>query len=163
MNRAVLLLGGNLNNPRENFKKSCTEINKNIGTISQKSSLYESEAWGFESEYLFLNQVIIVNTKLNAFDLLKATQEIERKIGRKEKTQSQIYSSRLIDIDILFFNNDIIETKDLIVPHAKLHLRNFTLLPLKELIPEFIHPVLNKSIIWLTDNSIDNNQCLKLS
>ncbi len=159
MNSVFLLLGGNLGHIQNNFIQAISLISENCGSISQKSRLYESKAWGFEAKELFLNQVVEIKTKLTATALLKETQTIEKKIGRKEKTKEDNYNSRLIDIDILFFNSEIIETKELSVPHPRMHLRNFTLLPLNEIIPDFIHPGLGKTILWLTEHSTDESTC----
>jgi len=157
MNSTFLLLGGNLGHIQENFSQAINLISNKIGSISQQSRLYQSEPWGFEAKELFLNQVIKINTKLSAIEVLRKTQAIEQEIGRKEKTKEQNYSSRLIDIDILFFNNEIIETKELIIPHPRLHLRNFTLFPLNEIIPNFTHPSIGKTILWLTEHSKDKS------
>jgi 2-amino-4-hydroxy-6-hydroxymethyldihydropteridine diphosphokinase len=100
---------------------------------------------------------------LKPHECLKATQSVEQAIGRKEKSQNLVYSSRLIDIDILFYNDEIIDTKDLTIPHPRLHLRNFTLQPLNELMPEYIHPKLKKSIEWLCQNSEDKDLCKRIS
>ena len=162
MNKAILLLGGNLGNIQQNFKKTKILISSQTGNIQLKSSLYESKAWGFEAEELFINQVILVETKLSPIQLLQETQEIENTIGRKTKTRNSEYSSRLIDIDILFYNNDIIELPNLIIPHPKLHLRNFTLAPLNEIMPNFTHPKLTKTISWIFENSKDQNNCRKI-
>ena len=161
-NQVCILLGGNLGQKKQNLETASKYISKKIGTIHQKSSLYKSDAWGFESNDYFLNQVIIIETELDAFEILKQTQEIEKIIGRKEKTTAQKYASRLIDIDILFFNNDIIESKYLCIPHPRLHERNFTLLPLNELLPNYIHPKIKKSILYLYSNSKDKGKCYKL-
>ena len=159
MNKACLLLGGNLGNVSLNFKIASEYMANCCGEITNKSNLYQSESWGFEAKELFLNQVLIIETKLTAQELLQETQSIEQKIGRKTKSQNQEYQSRLIDIDILFFEDDIIQTENLTIPHPRLHLRNFTLAPLHELIPNYIHPKLKKSISWLFENSKDKIEC----
>lgn len=163
MNNVVILLGGNLGRPIENFIKSKQQISEAIGAITNESSIYESSAWGFEAKELFLNQVIIVESNLKPFELLKATQNIEQSIGRKNKTIDLEYSSRLIDIDILFYNDDIIQQPNLSIPHPRLHLRNFTLEPLNEILPNFVHPILKKEISTLLRNSPDQAECKKLN
>ncbi len=162
MNKCVLLLGGNLGQIQTNFAQATAKIECRIGHIIQKSSIYQSEAWGFESSSLFLNQVIIIETELSPTEVLQETQQIESEIGRKEKTQNLAYSSRLIDIDILFFDSKIIESKDLIIPHPRLHLRNFTLIPLVEVLPQFSHPILKKSLTELLNESPDKSICKEL-
>ncbi len=159
MSKASLLLGGNLGDVSVNLKTAIDFISNKCGAITKQSNLYQSKAWGFDAEELFLNQVLIIETELTAEELLQQTQSIENIIGRKSKTQNQEYHSRLIDIDILFYNDDIIQLKDLTIPHPRLHLRNFTLAPLHELIPSYIHPELKKSISWLFENSEDKIEC----
>jgi len=161
MNKIVLLLGGNLGNIKYNFEQALKYISKNIGTVSNTSNLYQSKAWGFESKDLFLNQVVLTESTLSPIQLLEQTQSIENLVGRKKKTRNLEYSSRLIDIDILFYNNEIIESDRLSIPHPRLHLRNFTLFPLQEILPDYTHPKLKKSITWLTENSVDKSECTK--
>ncbi len=162
MNNAILLLGGNLGNIQQNFKKAKDLISEQTGVIQSESSLYESKAWGFDTNELFLNQAIQIETSLSPVELLNITQNIEKSIGRKSKTKDQEYSSTLIDIDILFFNDEIIKSKRLTSPHPRLHLRNFTLAPLNEIMPNFTHPELNKTINWIFNNSKDQDNCRKI-
>ena len=161
MNTVFILLGGNLGKVRDNFIRTNKLLEEALGHISQKTAIYQSEAWGFKSESVFLNQVVVCKTKLSAHDILMHTQSIEKLIGRKVKTQNANYSDRLIDIDILFYNKEIIETKDLIIPHPRLHMRRFTLMPLNEIIPNFIHPKFNKSIAWLNKQCEDKQICVE--
>ncbi len=162
MNKCVLLLGGNLGDVQNNFAQANDKIKNRIGTLAQQSALYRSEPWGFEASDLFLNQVIVVKTQLSPFEVLDETQKIESEIGRKEKTQGQAYSSRLIDIDILFFDSLVLQQERLEIPHPRLHLRNFTLQPLAEIIPNFRHPVLKKTVTELLEQSPDNSICKKV-
>ncbi len=156
MNQAILLLGGNLGDRKMLLIQAIKEIAKNCGSIIKKSKIYESEAWGFESKHNFLNQAISIETKLNAMELLIKLQQIEKKLGRQNKTNTeQVYSSRLIDIDILFFNREIINNKDLIIPHPRLHLRKFTLNCLLDISPEYIHPILENSIKTISNKCVD--------
>ncbi|HON18117.1 MAG TPA: 2-amino-4-hydroxy-6-hydroxymethyldihydropteridine diphosphokinase [Salinivirgaceae bacterium] len=145
-NTAILSLGSNIE-PRQNFLSRASEsIDSQCGTILKISSVYQSEAWGFQSDP-FLNLVLILSTTLNPFELLSRTQAIEREMGRVQKSSpSTGYASRTIDIDILFFNNWTINTPQLVVPHPQLNLRKFVLVPLCELLPDFIHPIENKTI-----------------
>jgi len=153
MNRAVLLLGGNMGNRIELMDYALVYIAK-LGTITSKSSIYESEAWGFESEKDFLNIAITIETEYNAFELLKELQIIEQLTGRERSGKG--YSSRKMDIDILFYNDEIIETADLQIPHPRLHKRMFTLKCLMDIIPNYTHPKLKMNIIELTSNCTDN-------
>ncbi len=154
MNRLVILLGGNIGDKIPNLTKAVFLIESELGKVVLKSSLYESEPWGYDDAYQYLNAVVIVETFYSAKRCLDVLLSIERKLGRTRK-QTKTYEARTIDLDVLFYNNDIIEEKDLLVPHPLLHKRNFTLIPLKELIPNFIHPMLKKSIITLYKESND--------
>jgi len=155
MNQAVLLLGGNLGDRKAIISEANRLINESCGGIIKQSKIYESEAWGFETENNFFNQAILIESKYNAKYLLELTQNIEIQLGRKQKTSTN-YVSRPIDIDILFYNSDIIETDKLTIPHPRLHLRKFTLECLMDLNPSYIHPVLKNSISELLKQCVDN-------
>lgn len=114
-------------------------------SLIRTSAFYETEPWGMDSENWFVNAVVEIKTTLAARDLLNVCKRIEQQLGRRA-SEGNGYSDRTIDIDILFYNKDIINDDDLIVPHKYLHLRAFTLVPLLELIPNFEHPVLHKTI-----------------
>lgn len=146
MNKVILLLGGNIGDRSKYIGDSISDISK-LGNISARSSIYESEAWGFESENNFLNQAIELETIIGALDLLKELQKIENNLGRKR--HGNVYTSRKIDIDILFYNTEIITTQDLIIPHPRMHKRLFTLKCVMDIIPNYVHPVLKMSIIEL--------------
>jgi len=153
MNKAILLLGSNLGDRTLLINDAISHISK-LGAISLKSSIYESEAWGFESNENFLNIAIEIQTEYEALDLLKELQSIENKMGRIRNSKG--YSSRTMDIDILFFNSEMINNDILIVPHPRLHERMFTLKCLMDIVPEYNHPTLGKSIIELTKECTDN-------
>jgi 2-amino-4-hydroxy-6-hydroxymethyldihydropteridine diphosphokinase len=159
MNRSVLIIGGNIGN-REKVLKYCILELKEIGKILKYSSIYESEPWGFEGVENFYNQVVEIETNLNAFDLLRKTQEIEKKLGRKRKEIQ--WSDRVIDIDILFFNEDLFETHDLVVPHKEIANRRFVLEPLVEILPNFNHPILNISTTDLLKICTDKGKVWKV-
>lgn len=143
----VLSFGGNQEETLSCFEQAVFFIEKKIGKITTTSSLYATKAWGMEKDTPdFLNQVIILSTHLKPKKLLKATQKLEKKLGRKAKSKNENYENRPIDIDLLFFGDRIIEKKKLIVPHYLLHTRKFILEPLSEIIPDYIHPVLKKTI-----------------
>jgi 2-amino-4-hydroxy-6-hydroxymethyldihydropteridine diphosphokinase len=162
MNEVYLCLGGNLGNCFETFKQVCGQINQHVGAITMQSSVYQSQAWGMDKAPDFYNQVIKLETTLSAEELLLILLEIEKKLGR-ERTETTTYQSRLIDIDILFFNKKIIETDTLHIPHPRLHLRKFVLEPLNEIAPNFVHPVLNKTISQLLHECTDTGQVKKLT
>ena len=117
-------------------------------SIIRTSAFYETEPWNMASETWFVNAVVEIKTSLSPRELLNECRRIEAQLGRKPASSGK-YEDRTIDIDILFYGNEIIHEEDLTIPHKYLHLRAFTLVPLLELIPDFIHPVLHKSIIDL--------------
>ena len=152
MNQTYLLIGGNLGNRQKNLEKAKELIVANAGQVGKTSSLYETEAWGMRDQPAFLNQVLFLFTKLDPRQLLSTILDIEHQMGR-ERTQK--FGPRAIDIDILFYNDAIIDEPGLTIPHPQLHLRKFTLEPLYEIAPSFIHPVLNKSISDLLEDCPD--------
>jgi 2-amino-4-hydroxy-6-hydroxymethyldihydropteridine diphosphokinase len=159
-NHLFLLLGGNTGNIAGNFSFSIRDIETEIGKLISASPVYMSEPWGFHSKDLFLNQVLQVETTLSPEDILKKILFIERKLGRIRSGKK--YSSRTIDIDILFLGDKIINTPDLTIPHPRLHLRRFTLVPLNDIAPGFIHPLLKKSVSQLLlecEDSLDVKPC----
>lgn len=119
--------------------------------IIRTSAFYESEPWNMKSENWFVNAVVELKTTLTPHHLLEQCQRIEKQLGRKP-SQPGVYEDRTIDIDILFYKKEIINEPDLTIPHKYLHLRAFTLVPLLELIPDFEHPVLHKTISQLHED-----------
>jgi 2-amino-4-hydroxy-6-hydroxymethyldihydropteridine diphosphokinase len=146
--KVLILLGGNQNNTIELFKQSISFILNDAGTIVNKSSIYKSAPWGFEAENDFLNQIIELDTQLPPLKLLLYLLDVESVLGRV-RLENGCYSSRGIDIDILFYDDLVLETNELTIPHPRLHLRKFTLMPLVELWPNFVHPVLLNSMAQL--------------
>jgi len=157
INRAILSIGGNLGNRAENISRCVDYIERRIGKIVRRSSIYESEAWGFESEHRFLNMVIVVETSLPPELLLQEVHAIENILLRQRTGIG--YTSRTMDIDILFFNNEIINTPTLTIPHPRLHERRFVLLPLHEILPDMVHPVLRKNVGELLAECRDELLC----
>jgi len=153
MIKLYLLLGGNLGNKQQVFAEARTQLEKHIGPISAQSAIYETEPWGFESEDLFWNQALELNTALSPDEVLTQTQMIELELGRIRKEKQ--YDSRIIDIDILFFGNQIIKFSNLTVPHPRIQERKFALVPLCEIAADLIHPVFQKSIRELLDECPD--------
>lgn len=160
MSNAFILLGSNMGDKKNMLLNAVNDIKKTIGEIITKSSIYETEPWevdGFQESYL--NQVIQINTTLTAKNLLIELNKIETKYGRNREIKN---SSRTLDLDILFFDNQIIHNNDLTIPHPRLHLRNFTLIPLMEIAPYYIHPKLNKNIEELYDECKDPSEVILL-
>ncbi len=160
MNAAYILLGGNIGNVEETFVRARAFINGVAGCITASSSLYKSVPWGFESNNMFLNQALEISTILHPFDLLSTLLEIEKALGR-HRTKSG-YQSRMIDIDILFYENLAIFQEGLEIPHPRLHLRRFALMPLAEIAPNFIHPKLNVSVAKLLEVCLDLSEVEKV-
>lgn len=143
-------LGTNLGNKRVNIELALENIEKQIGKIVSQSAFYSSEPLGFESDNLFLNCTVEIKTTLLPHELLAETQALEKSMGRMKKTDSSGYSDRIIDIDILFFNSEIVnDAPKLVIPHPLMQERDFVLKPLAEIAPDFVHPVLNKTVLQL--------------
>ena len=141
-----LSLGTNLGNKEENLRLAISEIQKRIGTVVSQSAFIATEPWGFESENSFLNACIGIETNLLPFELLDATQAIERDLGRKEKSKNEVYHDRIIDIDILIYHHAVIRTQRLTIPHAHLSERMFVLEPLDEIAHNLIVPGTTMSV-----------------
>ena len=154
--RVTLLIGGNQGNRAELLQQACNMIGQEIGDIVQLSSIYESEAWGFEAEQSFLNQAVVVETRLDAQQVLNKALAIEAELGRVRMGNG--YASRTMDIDILFVDDNCIDTPELIVPHPRIHQRNFVLVPLCEIMPDFVHPILQKTMSNLLKISPDEGK-----
>lgn len=144
--RLFLSFGSNLGDKQKNIEAAYEKIEERIGNIVSASALYISNPVGFQSDNLFVNSVCEVDTNLDIYTAFAITQEIEKEIGRDEKSIDGIYSDRLIDIDILLAENLVIKSPELTIPHPQLHLREFVLAPMCEIAPDVIHPVLGKSI-----------------
>ena len=156
MHTTVLLLGGNKGDVLSTFQLSIQAFEEKGYTLFKKSSIYCSKSWGYESENIFYNQVLILKTNNSPQDILNDLLSIEEKLGRT-RNSSDTYEDRTIDIDIIFYDDRVIEEENLVIPHPRLHLRNFCLVPLMEIIPNFIHPGLNKSIGQLTEECTDSS------
>ncbi len=150
MPRIVLLTGTNLGDRARNIGTAEKKIESALGTVLQRSSVHESEPWGFQAAEKFLNQVLVVKTDLSPREALKKVLAIESEMGRQRQPEpenlSKVYTSRIIDIDILFYDDLIIREKELTVPHPLIAEREFVLTPLREVMPDFIHPVIGKKI-----------------
>lgn len=159
MNKVYLLIGGNLGIVKDNLLLATQQISSKIGQVIQVSAIYQTKAWGMENQPDFLNQVLLVETTLTADKVLENTQIIENNMGRVRLMKN---GPRIIDIDILFYNDDIIHSSQLSVPHPLLQQRNFVLHPMSDIAPDLIHPVLHKSILQLKQQSPDKLEVLKI-
>ena len=148
-----LLLGGNLGDRSYYFSSAISLIRERIGVITATSSLYETEPWGFNHKNWFLNQVLKISSSLLPAEVLKIIHSIEEELGRKRTITR--YRSRNIDIDILFVDEEIYYSANLVIPHPRLHRRNFALLPLLEIAPTLRHPLLNMSVEELKEKCKD--------
>lgn len=157
---SYLLLGTNQGDKISNLENVKKEINNIAGKISKFSSVYITEPWGFEHPEEFLNQAICIKTSLNPEQLLDVLLNIELKMGRVRNRNE--YQARIIDIDILLYNNLMINTERLIIPHPLLHERLFALKPLTEIAPGYEHPVLKKTITELLKSCKDTKKVKKI-
>ena len=139
-----LLLGTNLGDRCANLEMALKLISERAGKILKMSSVLETDSWGFECETKFLNQAIHIESGLNPFELLQVLQKIEKDLGRSKK-KSEVYESRIIDIDILYYGVQIINEDRLNIPHPHLQHRFFALKPLNEIASQFVHPVLKEN------------------
>jgi 2-amino-4-hydroxy-6-hydroxymethyldihydropteridine diphosphokinase len=147
MHQVFLGIGGNTGNKHDNFDKVYTFIKNELGAIIKRSLVYETPPWGFRSEENFWNQVILVETHFSPEKLLENIAEIENWFGRERKSGK--YSSREMDIDILYFDELILKTETLTIPHPQIANRLFVLVPLAEIAPEFVHPLLKINSLQL--------------
>ena len=154
MNVAYLCLGGNIGDRESAIYQALFEISQKVGEIKAQSKIYETEAWGVENQQAYLNQCIEVSTYLSADELITNLLSIEQYLGRT-RTLNGGYEPRTIDLDVLFFNNEVINSTHLTVPHPRLHLRKFVLIPLNEICPNYLHPILNKTIFNLLSECSD--------
>lgn len=159
MKEVYLLLGSNLGDSKKKLSDALRIIEEKLGLVIRSSSLYQTAAWGKTDQPDFINQVLCLRTKLPPRQLLEQILVIENQLGR---IRAEKWSSRTIDIDILFYGDLILQEKDLIIPHPFLHLRKFTLMPLCEINPELYHPVLKAKAIDLLNKLEDNLQVKKL-
>lgn len=155
---SFILLGSNMGNREELLNDAIVMIESRCGKVVLKSSLYESEPWGFDADVYFLNQAIAIESVLSPHDLLKELLTIEAELGRKRKENHIGYESRPIDLDIIYYDDIINNDEDLILPHPRLHLRRFVLMPLCEIAPDFVHPVLKETNLSLLEKCEDHSE-----
>lgn len=154
MNLVFLCLGGNIGNREANLNSAILKIAELCGQITASSSIYETDAWGSNSNLKYLNQVIQIHTKFTPQQLMQTVLDIETDLGRQRNDNQN--ADRTIDIDILFFNHQIINSAKIHIPHPRLHLRKFVLMPFFEINQDFLHPEINKTIKQLLLECPDN-------
>ncbi|MDR0544544.1 MAG: 2-amino-4-hydroxy-6-hydroxymethyldihydropteridine diphosphokinase [Odoribacteraceae bacterium] len=152
----VLIFGSNMEDRAGNIRQAIS-LASAAGEEVQRSSLYESDPWGFSADVPFYNQVVVYRTALAPTAVLQLCARVEQQMGR-QRDPSTRYASRVIDVDILFHGSRVANLPDLIIPHPRLAARRFVLAPLAELLPSFIHPTLNKSISALLQECPDAGQ-----
>ncbi|MCM1313161.1 MAG: 2-amino-4-hydroxy-6-hydroxymethyldihydropteridine diphosphokinase [Bacteroides sp.] len=146
MHTTYLALGANLGDKQKMMAQAIEEIGACIGSVTACSSFIETLPWGFESCHTFLNAAVCVSTSMTPEELLEATQDIERRMGRKVKSADGIYHDRTIDIDILLYDDIILSEPRLVIPHPMMHLRRFVLEPLAEIAPHTVIPGTGKTV-----------------
>ena len=160
MHKVFLGLGTNMGDRDANLREAISRVGEHIGPIRKTSSLFETEPWGFDTSNKFLNMVAEVETWLTPSGVLGAILMIEAQLGRIRGEKQ--YSSRVIDIDILFYDDLILDEITLKIPHPLMHKRNFVLVPLNEIAPDLIHPVLKKSVGSLLNCCEDLSEVRKM-
>lgn len=144
--RITLSFGSNLGKKKETIEQAYALLEKELGKMVSKSAFLETKPWGFESEDMFVNSAAVFETEKTPMQALEICNRIEEMLGRKRSVDDVGYASRTIDIDIIFCDSQIIDTPLLKVPHPLMEKRDFVLKPLREIMPDFVHPVLGKKI-----------------
>ena len=153
--KVIILLGSNLDDPAVQLELARTLLEKNGLPILSTSSIYRTSAWGNEQQNDFLNQVLVLKTGLEPLELLRTLLSIELEMGR---VRYKKWGPRIIDIDILFYEDLVINMDGLHIPHPEIQNRRFTLQPLNEILPEMKHPILGKTLKELLEDCIDKGQ-----
>jgi len=155
----ILLLGSNQGESQVLLKKARALLEEALGEIKIVSSIYRTKAWGKTNQPDFLNQVVVIPYTGHSVSALDLVLEIEHKLGR---TRTVKWGERTMDIDILYYGNQICQTTRLTLPHPALHIRRFALVPMCEILPDFIHPVFNKTQVQLLNECPDHLEVIKL-
>lgn len=143
MNKVFLLIGGNMGDRLQNLHQAIDLLAASCGPVLQQSAVYETAAWGKTDQAAFLNQAIVLSTALSPQELITTILSVEEKMGR---LRMEKFGPRVIDIDIMFYDDAIIHEPNLIIPHPELQNRRFALVPMTEIAPRMVHPVLNKTL-----------------
>lgn len=143
MNKVFLLIGGNMGDRLQNLHQAIAQLSAAVGPVIQQSAVYETAAWGKTDQAAFLNQALLLDTSLSPGELITAVLLVEERMGRH---RTEKFGPRVIDIDIMFYNEEVIDEPHLTIPHPQLQNRRFALVPLNEIAPKLVHPVLNKTL-----------------
>lgn len=157
--KLILLVGGNKGDRKELLVAAVKAVSK-LGKVTLKSKVYETEAWGGVAKGAFLNQLVMINTKYSPLEILVFTKQIETDLGRK---RAEHWGDRTMDIDIIYFGDKVIDTDELQVPHPLLTERKFVLVPLTEILPDFIHPFLGTSSLQMLECCQDKSEVWPLN
>lgn len=141
-NKVFIAIGSNLGDRAENLKKAIREIELKLGAMIKQSSVYETKPWGKTNQPDFFNQVVLVHSNKSPEECLRILSNIEKQMGRKREEK---WGTRIIDLDLLYVNGSIIQTEKLLLPHPGIAQRRFVLVPLVEIAPDFLHPLLQKN------------------
>ncbi len=160
-NKVTIGLGGNLGDVKKTLLETIELISTKIGKIHSTSSVYQTQAWGVEDQPSFLNQVVVAETALTPLEVLDCCLEIEQELGR-DRINGTKWGERVIDVDVLFYASLLIDLPTLKVPHPHIQDRNFVLVPLMEIAPDFVHPQLKKTPQELKEVSTDKMTVIKL-
>ena len=152
MNQVYLQLGSNMGERYQYLSSAISLIEEKIGVVESASKIYESTPWRIDGQENYLNQVLLVKSNLSSLGVLHEALQIENELGR---VRLEKWGERIIDVDIIFYNDEMIETAELCVPHKHMHERLFVLFPLVEIAPDFIHPKYKKTIIELVASCSD--------
>jgi 2-amino-4-hydroxy-6-hydroxymethyldihydropteridine diphosphokinase len=158
MNNAYLMIGGNLGDRLANLNNAKIEIELHCGKILSSSAIYETAAWGFTEQPPFFNQALQVETTLSATELMQQLLSIELSLGRERLLP---LGPRSIDLDIIYFNNEKIQNDTVSIPHPRMEQRNFVLIPLNEIAPNYLHPILNLPTSTLLKQCKDESHVYK--
>lgn len=161
MSKVTILSGSNLDDRSFYIQQAIKLIKERVGVVTAQSSVYESEPWGYTSSNSFYNQLIVVETKFNPQDVLCQLQKIEYQLGRVRDRGGK-YIDRTLDLDILFYDDLVMNSERLVIPHPEVANRRFVLAPLAELFPEKTHPVLRKTFAQLLEFCPDKGNVFKL-
>ena len=153
MNTAILLIGGNLGNRTAHLQQAVQLIDAQAGKVTHASALYETAPWGNVQQPDYLNQALQIATPLEPLQLLQTVMQIERTIGR---IRQEKWGARVIDIDIIFYNDAVLSLPELKLPHPRMQYRRFVLAPLNEIAPDWVHPVLQKPVSELLEECKDD-------